>query len=410
MHVRLVCLTLLLACAACQGRSTERDPTGAPARDSAPHPTELAAQAASLRAAMSAARDQGLPPEVLALAVALAAEERIESPYISAGGVASRVYPVFEALAARAAPEHMRALLEFPSPVVRGYMGSHLVLAEEHENELQHVYPLLFDDTPVETMRGCVILNVRVNELIVEHLELAIESAPLGSPGRTRLGSLALRGAADEAVERSLRGELLLLAARADAPNVRAVALRHIERHKDDPLAMLGAGLEALILLGDEGALEQVAPEATHADWRIRHSVARVLANTPGPDARARLVALTSDADERVRTTAARGLERHPSAPRAVTLAALRAAEDDVAPGLARLANRRAVELLLTHALVANRSECLSDLRPTRDPAVVRLMSAATHSRDRWVAAEATRFLERAGVRPRAARLRAFDV
>jgi hypothetical protein len=155
-------------------------------------------------------------PEVAALVDALAAEKVIESSHVGFGGAASDVFKKFQAIAEKATPDELAALVEHESPVVRGYVGEHL--ARKGPIRVEALAALAGDETMVETLHGCIGGGDAVGRLVIQ--ELCSSDLPEAGPvllatyeRRGRLAADALACAAETAPEKA--GDPALRALRA---------------------------------------------------------------------------------------------------------------------------------------------------------------------------------------------------
>lgn len=157
--------TLLSAVAlsACGGRGGDRpvasaEASGAPSAERPP-----AAPFPGKRTADLVGR-----AEVAALVDALAAEKRVESSHVGAGGTPSGVYARYAALAKAATDAELVALLEHESAVVRAYVARHV--AAHLPAGFQPLVALAKDETLVDDLSGCSGGQAAVGALVREAL------------------------------------------------------------------------------------------------------------------------------------------------------------------------------------------------------------------------------------------------
>jgi HEAT repeat protein len=229
-------------------------------------------------------------PELAGLVDLLAAQSAIESAAVGAAGAPSAAWKAYRAVVARATPADIVALLGHQRPVVRGYMAQHV--ARELPGELARLYPLLGDETKVQIVSGCMIMEQTIAEVVLDSLCAAASSAAAQN--------LLLRAAADGSLG-PIRGRALGCVAAQRRAESRSIAL-----------ALLDAGdpalrRDALMTLGMTGAVEDAARAASYAgdrDSMVRAQVATTLGRLRGPQARPVLEKLLRDSDDYVRRSA----------------------------------------------------------------------------------------------------------
>jgi hypothetical protein len=328
---------------------------------------------------------------------ALAHHERIESEAIGYSGEPSVVYADYEKLVKQASTEELIALVHHSSPVVRGYVGAHLLA----DLQSDAAYALLSDVTVVDSKSGCSGGNTTVAAHLVSALENALHGAPLRSTAFSKLSALAQRAAADPRSPAAIRRLLLTGMAREGVAGTRSLAVAALA---DPDPTMISAGLHALYLMGANDVFLEVAPFATHSDRDVRRAAALVLGHCPELAASTLAERMTKDSDASVRDAAEASLARHPSrSPQDLERALNSKRNGDVFAGLSRLANSWAVNLLLGEATRSARAAgALYGLRRNLDPAVVARMTQAasqpgTNEAAKQVREQATRWLARVG-------------
>lgn len=239
------------------------------------------------------------PPAVALLVDTVAAHRRIESSAVGIAASPSDVYADFKSLAAATTPDQAAALLAHESPTVRGYMAGHVLDTQPHE--AARIYPLLTDETTINTLQGCIGGMDTVATDVADTLGHRLR---VGGPALT---ALVLRGAKDTSLRAGVRARLLGHAARARVPEAKGLALALLG--DSDPEIITGA-LQALELLESDDVLSAVTPMVSHPDSRVRSAVALVLGNIEGATSDALLRQLELDPDKTVQRGAERAIQR----------------------------------------------------------------------------------------------------
>ena len=95
----------------------------------------------------------------------LAKAPRAETRAIGPGAEKGETYRLYEKVAARVDSTLSVRLTKHESPIVRTYFSS--TLFTKYPDQIDSVYPLLRDETTIETMEGCWISSQKVSEIVL---------------------------------------------------------------------------------------------------------------------------------------------------------------------------------------------------------------------------------------------------
>ncbi|WP_394832634.1 HEAT repeat domain-containing protein [Pendulispora rubella] len=223
----------------------------------------------------------------------LAARHSIESRAVGYGGSTSKSWLAYRKMVADASSKERLALLMHQSPVVRGYMAEYIAVRMPADSE--HVYTLLADATPVDTLSGCVGQE--------ESVALRAFAAMLPDEKDKRRGPYLVRVASDEHLTFAVRAQAVSLLAEDKRPDAHRFASIAISSSDEQ---LRGAGLRALGQTAQSQDLEQLAVFARSPDAKAREDAAKGLGSIGSPQACELLETLFGDPDPEVRRYALR--------------------------------------------------------------------------------------------------------